>query len=168
MSLNCQTVTFLSYLRHVFKWKWPHALIDLNAWATVGGTVWEGLGDAASLVEVCPWEWVDFEVQKTRVIPSISLSLSLTSVSLSLSVSHFCSCLSTSLYLLCVDWDVSSRLLLQHHACPLPSSCHDGHRLTSEIKRFFSKSLWLWCFVTAIENLTQTSSPCSTISWLHS
>ena len=31
--------------------------IYLNVRSLVGGTVWEGLGGVALLVEVCPWGW---------------------------------------------------------------------------------------------------------------
>jgi hypothetical protein len=31
--------------------------ICLNAWASVSGTVWEGLGGVALLEEVCHWRW---------------------------------------------------------------------------------------------------------------
>ena len=45
----------------------PHRLKHLNDWLSVGGAVWEGLGDVALLEEVCHWGW---EVSRAHAIPS--------------------------------------------------------------------------------------------------
>jgi hypothetical protein len=68
----------------------------MNTWASVDGTVWEGLGGVALLEGVCHWG-MDFEVSKTPIIISV-----------------------LPLWLLLVNQDMSSlspatRPLLYHH-----------------------------------------------------
>lgn len=57
-----------------------------------------------------------------------------------------------SLYFVLVEQNVSSWLLLQHHWCYV--SYHDGHGLLTpclKLNIFFSKILWSWYHIKAIE-----------------
>ena len=54
----------------------PHRLMSLNAWSSIGGTVWEGLEGVSLLVEVCHWKWaLGFQKPVPFLLSSLCLVL---------------------------------------------------------------------------------------------
>jgi hypothetical protein len=99
----------------------PHRLICLNAWLSVGGTVWEGLGGVAFWKEVCHRGWA-LKFQKL-----MSGLVSPHSPPLPVACGLGCELLATA-PAPCPPAHLPARHYACHPACH-PASRHDDHGL---------------------------------------